>query len=179
MALLNALQDPATGAARIGEARFESATFEHSAWFLFATFEGNAGFEAATFVEADRFGPLVCAGQVGLSGAVFGGPVTLSFVARRLECRRTRWSSTAEIRLRYATVDFAHAVFEYPLTVAAEPDPFVLIDGRQLPEEPFASSSDPGVRVASLRGVDAAHLVLADLGLSRCLFAGTVHLGPV
>jgi hypothetical protein len=111
-----------------------------------------------------------------LSGAKFGGPVTLSFAARRLECRRTRWSSTAEIRLRYATVDFAHAVFEYPLTIAAEPDPFVLTDGRQLVEDPFPRLSDPEVRVASLRGVDAAHLVLVDVDLSECLFAGTVHL---
>jgi hypothetical protein len=141
-----------------------------------ATFEGGAVFGSATFVEAGWFGPLVCAGRVVLSGAVFGGPVTLSFAARRLECRRTRWSSTAEIRLRYATVDFAHAVFEYPLTITAEPDPFMLTDGRQLAEDPFPSAPDPGVRVASLRGVDAAHLVLADLDLSGCLFAGTVHL---
>lgn len=32
------------------------------------------------------------------------------------------------------------------------------------------------MRLASLRGVDAAHLVLADVDLSGCLFAGTVHL---
>ncbi|MGW3312040.1 pentapeptide repeat-containing protein [Streptomyces sp. NPDC001073] len=168
-------------------ATFESATFENTAWFGSATFggttwfgsatfDGDAGFESATFENADQFGPFVCAGRVSLSGAVFGGPVTLSFAARRLECRRTRWSSTAEIRLRYATVDFAHAVVEYPLTVAAEPDPFVLPNGRQLPEDTFASEPDPGVRMTSLRGVDAAHLVLADLDLSVCLFAGTVHL---
>ncbi|WP_415940316.1 hypothetical protein [Streptomyces sp. 039-1] len=30
--------------------------------------------------------------------------------------------------------------------------------------------------MASLRGVDAAHLVLADVDLSECLFTGTVHL---
>ncbi|MGA5120950.1 hypothetical protein [Streptomyces pseudogriseolus] len=58
---------------------------------------------------------------------------------RHLECRRTRWSSTAEIRLRYATVDFAHAVFEHPLTIAAEPDPFVLTNGRPLAEDLFPS----------------------------------------
>ncbi|MGW7055596.1 pentapeptide repeat-containing protein [Streptomyces sp. NPDC054888] len=159
-----------------GDARFWFVTFEGDAWFESATFERDAVFESATFISADQFGPLVCAGRVALSSAVFGGPVTLSFVARRLECRRTRWSSTAEIRLRYATVDFAHAVFEYPLTIAAEPDPFVLTDGRQLAEDPVPSASDPGARVASLRGVDAAHLVLADLDLSGCLFAGTVHL---
>jgi hypothetical protein len=111
-----------------------------------------------------------------LSGAKFGGPVTLSFATRRLECRRTRWSSTAEIHLRYATVDFAHAVFEYPLTIAAEADPFLRANGRQLVDDPFSSAPDSGVRVASLRGVDAAHLVLADVDLSGCLFAGTVHL---
>ncbi|MGA5198710.1 pentapeptide repeat-containing protein [Streptomyces exfoliatus] len=165
-----------TSATFQGTAGFDSATFQGTAGFDSATFEGDAWFESATFAEADRVGPLVCAGRVVLSSAVFGGPVTLSFAARRLECRRTRWSSTAEIRLRYATVDFAHAVFEYPLTIAAEPDPFLRADGRQLIDDPFSGTPDPGVRVESLRGVDAAHLVLADLDLSGCLFVGTVHL---
>ncbi|MFC8851529.1 pentapeptide repeat-containing protein [Streptomyces sp. NPDC057144] len=159
-----------------GDVGFESATFDGDVGFESATFKRDAGFESATFVKADQFGPLVCAGRVVLSGAAFGGPVTLSFAARRLECRRTRWSSTADVRLRYAQVDFAHAVFEYPLTIAAEPEPFVLTDGRQLTEDLFPSAYDPGVRVASLRGVDAAHLVLADLDLWECLFAGAVHL---
>ncbi|MGA5492560.1 pentapeptide repeat-containing protein [Streptomyces pseudogriseolus] len=159
-----------------GDAGFGSATFNGDARFASATFNGDARFASATFVKADQFGPLVCAGQLVLSGAMFGSPVTLSFAARHLECRRARWSSTAEIRLRYATVDFAHAVFEYPLTIAAELDPFVLNDGRPLAEDLFPSAYDPGVRVASLRGVDAAHLVLADLDLWECLFTGTVHL---
>ncbi|WP_406165286.1 pentapeptide repeat-containing protein [Streptomyces canus] len=122
-ALLDALRDPATGHPRLGSAWFEAATFERDAgfesatfkgdaWFRAATFERVALFESATFECADRLGPLVCVGRVNLSGAVFGAPVTLSIAARRLECRRTRWSSTAEVRLRYATVDFSHAVFE-------------------------------------------------------------------
>ncbi|MEU5757106.1 pentapeptide repeat-containing protein [Streptomyces sp. NPDC047829] len=161
------------------DAWFDSVTFEGATWFDSVIFEGEAGFDAATFVKADQFGPLICAGQVTLSRAVFGGPVTLSLAARRLECRRTRWNSTAEIRLRQATVNFAHAVFEYPLTIAAEPDPFLLTNGRQLEEEHFPGAPDSGVRVVSLRGVDAAHLVLADLDLSGCLFAGTVHLDQI
>ncbi|MDX2762385.1 pentapeptide repeat-containing protein [Streptomyces europaeiscabiei] len=159
-----------------GDARFEAATLEGNAVFEAATFEGDAVFRSATFERAARVGPLVCSGQVVLSGAVFGGPVTLSFAARRLECRRTRWSSTAEVRLRYTTVDFTRAVFEYPLTIAADPDPFVLAGGRHLTEDLFASAPGPEVRLASLRGVDAAHLVLSDVDLSGCLFAGTVHL---
>ncbi len=157
-------------------AEFESATFTGLARFESATFKGDAGFESATFVEADSLGPFVCAGRVVLSGAKFGSPVTLSFATRRLECRRTRWSSTAEIRLRYATVDVAHAVFEYPVTIAAEAQPFVRANGEQLAGDPFPGEPDAGVRLASLRGVDAAHLVLADVDLSGCLIAGTVHL---
>ncbi|MYR16463.1 hypothetical protein GTY62_38890 [Streptomyces sp. SID724] len=170
-----------------GEAWFDSATFEREAQFVSvafkrravfgsATFERDALFASATFESEAQFGPLICAGRMMLSEAVFVGPVILSFAARHLVCRRTRWSATAEIRLRYATVDFAHAVFEYPLTIAAEPDPFVLTDGSELAETAFAGAPGPGVRVASLRGVDAAHLVLADVDLSGCLFAGTVHL---
>ncbi|MEU1536232.1 pentapeptide repeat-containing protein [Streptomyces fagopyri] len=160
----------------IGDARYGAATFKGKAQFESATFNGNAEFDSADFENAATVGPLVCAGEIGLSGATFGGPVTLSFAARRLECRRTRWSATGEIRLRYGTVDFAHAVFEYPLTIAAEPDPFTLTNGRQLAETALTPGVDPAVRLASLRGVDAAHLVLADVDLSRCLFAGTVHL---
>lgn len=159
-----------------GDAWFDSATFEAHTEFVSAAFGSDAVFDSATFVTAARFGPLVCAGRIVLSGAVFGNPVTLQFATRRLECRRTRWSATAEIRLRYATADFAHAVFEYPLTIAAEPDPLVLTNSSELPETAFAGAPGPGVRVASLRGVDAAHLVLADVDLSGCLFTGTVHL---
>lgn len=159
-----------------GNAGFDETTFKHDVWFNGAVFKSHAGFVRAKFVEADRFGPLVCADLMELSGATFGGPVTLEFAARRLVCRRTRWTGTAEIRLRYTTVDFAHAVFEYPLAIAAEPDPFVLTDGSELAEAELAGASGPDVRLVSLRGVDAAHLVLADVDLSPCLFTGTVHL---
>ncbi|MER5227577.1 pentapeptide repeat-containing protein [Streptomyces flaveus] len=170
-----------------GVAGFGAATFQRDAWFGAATFQRDTVFESATFERDARFeqavfersvslGPLVCAGRAMLSGAMFRGPVTLSFAARRLECRRTHWSSTAELRLRYATVDFAHAVFEYPLTIAAEAEPFVLPDGRPVAEQAVAGAPDATVRIASLRGVDAAHLVLADVDLSGCLFTGTVHL---
>ncbi|MFJ9690440.1 pentapeptide repeat-containing protein, partial [Streptomyces bacillaris] len=159
-----------------GDAVFTSATFEGDAAFDSATFQSDAGFVSATFERAARLGPLVCAGRVVLSGATFGCPVTLEFAARRLACHRTRWAATAEIRLRYTTVDLSHAVFEYPLTIAAEPDPFVLTGGSVLAEDVLAGEPGPEVRVASLRGVDAAHLVLADVDLSPCLFTGTVHL---
>ncbi|MGW1362944.1 pentapeptide repeat-containing protein [Streptomyces chartreusis] len=157
-------------------ARFQEATFRGDADFEAAAIHGDAGFVKTVFERAAALGPLTCGGRVQLSGAEFGGPATLSFAAGALECRRTRWSSTAEVRLRYATADFAHAVFEYPLTIAAEADLFVLPDGQPVTEQELAHLPDSTVRLASLRGVDAAHLVLSDIDLSRCLFAGTVHL---
>ncbi|WP_437112094.1 pentapeptide repeat-containing protein [Streptomyces sp. enrichment culture] len=162
-----------------GNTSFDSATFQGNTSFDSATFQGDAGFHSTVFERWLSLGPLVCAGRVSLSGAVFNGPATLSFAARRLECRRTRWLSTAEVRLRYTSVDFAHAVFEYPLTIATEADPFVLSNGEPLQEEVFTHAPDAAVRIASLRGVDAAHLVLADVDLSACLFTGTVHLDQV
>ncbi|WP_251022464.1 pentapeptide repeat-containing protein [Streptomyces sp. ISL-10] len=131
-----------------GNAQFGAAIFQDSTRFESATFESDARFEQAVFERSVTLGPLVCAGRVKLSGAVFSGPVTLSFAARRLDCRRTRWSSTAELRLRYATVDFAHAVFEYPLTIAAEDNPFVLPDGRPVAEQALAESPAAAVRLA-------------------------------
>ncbi|MFC8075473.1 pentapeptide repeat-containing protein [Streptomyces sp. NPDC057307] len=158
------------------DAVFRAATFKDAVRFGAATFERDAVFVRAAFEGTVLLGPFVCVGRVQLSEAVFSGPATLWFAARRLKCRRTRWSSTAELRLRYTTVDFAHAVFEYPLTIAAEADPFVLPDGRRVEDRPLFRTPDPAVRLASLRGVDAAHLVLSDVDLSQCLFTGTVHL---
>ncbi|WP_421110860.1 pentapeptide repeat-containing protein [Streptomyces sp. NEAU-S77] len=162
-----------------GHASFAWVTFQGSAQFRAAAFEGDAQFGGATFERLVTLGPLVCSGRFVLSEATFSGPANLSFATRRLECLRTRWSSTAELRLRYATVDFTHAVFEYPLTIAAAADSFVLPDGRPVEEQVLADAPDAVVRMASLRGVDAAHLVLADVDLSGCLFAGTVHLDQV
>ncbi|MEU4358697.1 pentapeptide repeat-containing protein [Streptomyces virginiae] len=151
-------------------AHFGLATFQSVGWFKKATIDGNASFEGATFEQSARFGPLLCKGTVTLSEAVFNGPANLELATRHLVCERTRWLSTAELRLRYATVDFALAVFERPLTIAAAAAPFVRTS-RQSP--------DATVRVISLRGVDAAHLVLADVDLSGCRLTGTVNLDQV
>ncbi|MFF7566679.1 pentapeptide repeat-containing protein [Streptomyces pseudovenezuelae] len=162
-----------------GDALFKSATFGDDAWFASATFQSDARFEFAVFERTAALGPLVCAGTMMLSMAMFRGPVTLMCATRQLRCKRTRWSSTAELRVRFASVNFANAVFEYPLTIAAEPAPFVLPSGEPVAEQELADLSDVGVRLVSLRGVDAAHLVLADVDLSQCLFVGTVHLDQI
>ncbi|KNE80415.1 MULTISPECIES: pentapeptide repeat-containing protein [Streptomyces] len=168
-----------------GDAQFVGATFAAGAWFagaaftgdarfVGATFTNNACFERARFAEVARLGPLVCGDTVALDGALFGEPVTVEMAARVVTCDRTQWASTATLRLRYAELDLSDAVLEYPLTVTAHPRPFARPRGGLL-ETPL-SGSDPSVRLTSVGGVDAAHLVLNDIDLSTCRFAGAVHL---
>ncbi|MFM9697854.1 pentapeptide repeat-containing protein [Streptomyces europaeiscabiei] len=173
-----------------GDALFRRATFTGQARFDGVTFTGDTRFEAATFISGPRgggawfcrtrfettpdLGPLACDTAVYLDDAVFGAPVTVKIVAGELSLRRTRWTSTAALRLRYAEVDLTGAVLECPISLAPEPAPFPGGE-RFLPEEMLANR-DAKVRVRDISGVDAAHLALADVDLSECRFAGAVHL---
>ncbi|MEV7526180.1 pentapeptide repeat-containing protein [Streptomyces sp. NPDC091371] len=166
-----------------GDARFDEAQFSKAAGFNGAQFSMKAefnrsqfGFSAhfihARFAVLSQFGPVACARAVFLDSAVFEAPVTLEIAAREVTCVRTRWESTASMRLRYATVDLSHAVLSSPVAVTAHPTPFRAIT--TVDESLLAGPA--GVRVASVQGVDAAHLVLTDVDLANCLFTGSFHL---
>jgi len=161
------------------EARFEAeATFDGAAIggdlsFSQARLEAGVSFRRAVFRRTARLGPLVCPGTVDFSGAVFEAAVTLEAAAREVLCRQTRWASTATLRLRYAGVDLSDAVLEFPVTVAGRTRPFVTPEGETITEPGLTAAR---VRVASVKGVDAAHLVMADVDLTGCLFVETVHL---
>ncbi|AJT68662.3 hypothetical protein T261_7060 [Streptomyces lydicus] len=158
-----------------GRAGFENAMFTERAFFGGATFAGATRFFSATFEAAPQLGPLVCKETLDLSGAVFIVPVTIEAAAAYLVCRRTRWASTGSLRLRYATVDLSDAVVEHPLRVTSHSCAPIGIRGRAL-DESLLTERDAGVRIISLSGIDATHLVLTDIDLAGCLFTGTVHL---
>ncbi|MFD3437139.1 pentapeptide repeat-containing protein [Streptomyces sp. NPDC058685] len=154
------------------DARFSGARFGGDARFLGATFHRDARFDKAIFERASAMGPFVCEGETVLSEAVFDVAVTIEAATGGLLCRRTRWASTAALRLRYAGVDLSDAVLEYPVSIAARSLPFAVI-GEEVAGHGL---TDPRVRVHSLHGVDAAHLVLTDVDLTDCRFSGAVHL---
>ncbi|WP_442816778.1 pentapeptide repeat-containing protein [Streptomyces sp. NBC_01304] len=157
-------------------ARFYGAQFSGDAVFDGAQFSSDARFDGAQFDIASQLGPLLCRGTLGLSAARFGSPLTLEAATARVDCQRTRFDSTAALRLRYATVDLSDAVLEHPLTITVKTAPFTSINtGEALPEGELVGS-DPAVRMASLRGADTAHLALHNVDLSGCLLSGTVHL---
>ncbi|WP_392667659.1 pentapeptide repeat-containing protein [Streptomyces sp. LN785] len=172
------------GAQFSGTASFEGAQFSDTALFAGAQFSGiarfrevqfcgDAGFAGAHFMVASWWGPVVCAGTLYLSGAVFGAPVTMEIAAREVRCVRARWESTATVRLRYAMADLSYVVLAAPVAVTAHPAPFTLSGGGVVDESML---SGPEVRVTSVQGVDAALLVLTDTDLSDCLFSGAFHL---
>ncbi|HEY5836448.1 pentapeptide repeat-containing protein [Streptomyces sp.] len=149
-----------------------------------ANFGGDVKFTESVFATAPSLGPLACEGTVDLSGAVFEAATTLEVAARRLVCVRTRWASTATLRLRYATVDLADALVTSPTAVTAHPAPFRTTFGGTMGiggplDETVLRGGDPGVLIASLQGVDAGQLVLTDTDLSQCLFAGAFHLDQI
>ncbi|MFP8885466.1 pentapeptide repeat-containing protein [Streptomyces mangrovi] len=155
-----------------GHLSFHDTRVGGRAWFTGTVIGGDARFAGMLFEHTTKLGPLVCAGTLDLSEAVFGTAVTVEAAAKAVRCRRTRWTSTATLRLRYAEVDLSDAVLEYPVGVAAHARPFAAHRSKV----PEPGLTDPRVSVVSLRGVDAAHLMLTGTDLTDCLFAGTVHL---
>ncbi|MDT0310027.1 pentapeptide repeat-containing protein [Streptomyces sp. DSM 44917] len=165
-------------AARFGAAgTFSGAAFQGRAPFDGATFVGSATFDEARFHTAPELGPFTCGGETRLDGAVFDVPVTIEIAGGRVVCRRTRWENTATLRLRRASIDLRDAVLNAPVAVIAHPTPFEQ-GGRPLSEELLAGE-DPGVRVLSVSGVDAAMLVLAGTDVSECVFGGAFHLDQI
>ncbi|MFI9319929.1 pentapeptide repeat-containing protein [Kitasatospora aureofaciens] len=161
-----------------GDAQFGQATFTRDAAFVEATFTGNALFSSARFESSPSFGPLACQGRVDVSGATFETPVTMDIAARELHCVRTQWNATATLRLRDASVDLSDAVLSARVTITTHPTSFRKLADVTGDEAALTHLNAGGrVRVTSLRGVDVAYLVLTDVNLTECRFAGAAfHL---
>ncbi|MFC9534482.1 pentapeptide repeat-containing protein [Streptomyces sp. NPDC056975] len=163
-----------------GNAAFDGAQFLGSVGFQGAHVLGCAWFDGARFESASRLGPLVCEEAVDLSGVIFAAPVVIEAATRRMWCTQTEWAAKATLRLRYATVDLTDAVLAHPFSIIAQTGPFTDRTGTERTEEGLEESalagSDTRVRVASLRGVDAAHVVLHNVDLTLCRLSGAVHL---
>lgn len=175
-ALLTSLRSPASGVTLLGHARFDAAFFPEDAVFDGVVFASEvsfrdtyvsqrASFQRAVFETAPTFGPLR-AKWLDLSSAVFGAAVVVEVVAETVVCDRTRWESTATLRLRGGGLSLRGAVLSHPMAVLTYP-----VEVVPPPESPLSD-----LAVESLSGVDAAHLVLTNVDLSWCEFAGAFHL---
>lgn len=145
-----------------GNAWFGGVRFGGRAWFQDARFERDASFTRAVFAGAWT-GPLTCARELSLAEAAFEGPLHLTLSATRLDAARASFGGTSSLRVRGATVNLAQAHLTHPCSLATD---------RSGP----GHARDETVAVTSLRGVDAALLLLSDVDLRRCAFSGAHHL---
>ncbi|MFF4978285.1 pentapeptide repeat-containing protein [Streptomyces sp. NPDC001083] len=159
----------------VADALFDEAQFSGQTSFGGVQFHDNARFQLARFAETSLFGPFVCENVVALWGTVFEAPVTLEIAAHEVQFIRTRWESTATVRLRHATADLSQAVLSAPVAIVTHHSHFTTPTA-QVVDETHLAHLPVGARLSSMQGVDAAHLVLTDLDLSDCLFSGAFHL---
>jgi uncharacterized protein YjbI with pentapeptide repeats len=178
------------GSAKFGRAQFSrrvyrsvnfsDAQFADDADFAGAQFSPSAQFTNSRFEKATSLGPLA-AGDVEFQRAVFVCPVVLEAAAVTVACNDVTWETGVTMRLRYAQVDLEGATFTEPSFVVGADQPFVLPDSGRVDEGEVIKnvqaarpiSDDSWVPVlSSLRGVDAFHLSVTDVDLSRCRFAG-------
>ncbi|NSC24038.1 pentapeptide repeat-containing protein [Streptomyces albus subsp. chlorinus] len=152
------------------EVFLDRARFEAEVWLDNARVEGVLRLRHAVFAAPVFLGPLVCSDTVDLTGAVFEGAARFRIAAPLVRCVNARFDGPASFQLRYARLALEGAHLQQPSTVmtshhfAAPPEH---VPARQRPVT---------VSVMSLREVDASMLLLSDVDLSGCLFAGTHHL---
>ncbi|WP_344547420.1 pentapeptide repeat-containing protein [Actinomadura fulvescens] len=189
------------GATFTDNANFEGATFTKDTSFSGATFTRHAIFHGATFTQDADFGGVTSTGEVyfgdgtvegrlllrtcavqGLvwAGARISGELVVEAAVARVDLSGVRASGRVGLRLRGARVDLSGAVFTGPVTVHGLQTAIGGVDEitiRWDGAEPGGTT--PRVKVVSLHDADAERLVLTDVDLSECRFAGMQQLEKI
>src|SRR5215212_4945182 len=188
------------GDAHFPEAEFRSADFSEAifgraAHFPGVTVDGDARFREASLKEAFVIGPMLVRGALVLDGASFSG-IEIRASADRLVCQRTRFHGPANLRIRWAEGALDGAVFESAsLLGSSEAFDALHKHERDQPKHPLldrlnevgklerewrndcsSSGSEEQPRLISLRGGNVRNLVVSDVNLGACLFAGAANL---
>jgi uncharacterized protein YjbI with pentapeptide repeats len=178
------------------EAHFTEAQFGDEAHFTEAQFGNGAVFSGATFDNWALFGPLLVLGSLALEQTTFANRPSIEIAAGYVSCIGIRLPEGANtFRLRWAEVDFGETDFAKPTIVSWLPTtalgkwngiPFSDIEQALFrlftlfayfffaTDAIDARQSRP--RVVSLRRANVSNLVLTDVDLSACRFAGAHNL---
>ncbi|WP_262418175.1 pentapeptide repeat-containing protein [Streptomyces sp. SP2-10] len=151
-----------------GGVNFHDTTFSDAA-FNGMVVNGTATFVGSRFSGDARIEHVTCRQVLALSNAKFAGPTRIDAAAERVMCHRTRWDATASLALRYAYLDLTGAIITQPFAVSVSPF-------ARPAETAWFRGSSPDVRVVSLAGTDATHVLLTDMDLTDCHFTGAAHL---
>ncbi len=150
-------------------ARFRGVRFEDRVTFAGAEVADHLRLEGAHFESDARLGPLI-ADVVELGGARFVDHLEIVAEARLVRAKRTRFEGVAVIRLHAATLVLEGATFGASASLA----------GMDQPLFPTRQDLFHHVRtwpaLASLRDSDVGDLVITDVDLAWCQFAGARRL---
>jgi hypothetical protein len=152
-----------------GHARFGGVRFEDRATFAGAEVAGHLRLDNAHFESDARLGPLI-ADVVELGGARFVDHSEILAEARLVRARRTRFAGVAVIRLHAATLVMEAANFGASGSLAGTDQP--LFPDRQ----DVFDHERTWPALVSLRDSDVGNLVITDVDLAWCQFAGARRL---
>lgn len=182
-----------------GNASFDGAKFEQSVGFANCDFYGGvtfrgaefhdlltlgrpmfgrgASFELASFADPVVLGPVYGLGSLGFDRATFAGSVTVDADVPEISFVGTRFGGATTLRLQSANVWLDAATLADTVTVvSAEIPPHPTHENLHSPHSEALIGT---TSIGSLRGVDAAKLVLSGVDLSRCRFAGAYNLDRI
>jgi hypothetical protein len=161
-----------------GEAFFIGAAFKREAIFVLNQWNETT-FKKASFARSPEFELNVADGTINLDDITFNQPVRLQVVTERLSCQRTRFLAGGHLHVERAEITLADADFPAPLIIARHTRSIPwLIEHAARPisdQRPMWSLPKPPSLV-SVQRADVAGLVLADIDLGECHFAGAHRL---
>ncbi|MFE9766720.1 pentapeptide repeat-containing protein [Streptomyces sp. NPDC005808] len=154
---------------------FTEVKFESEVSFSGAVCKGSISFKYSQFSDL-LHGPL-SAKDVNLGYASFDRSVRFEVSSKNLGLSRATFSAAAAFSARFSTVDLTDVHLSSPLTISSYHSEFTVGD---LPvPDPELGDLDPLSKVTRLAGVDAKLLVLSDVDLAKCSFAGAYHLDQI
>ncbi|MYS69587.1 pentapeptide repeat-containing protein [Streptomyces sp. SID5926] len=164
------------GAIFDGSARAYFRGTKFDAWnFQGVQFGSRVKFNTAQFTSThpqrlEIFG----LGSVIFDRAQFAGPMTVAISAREVSFSGARFDGPVTMHLHYADADLSEMQLSFPTSIASV---------QSLPRQPTqlearlaANGRRPRASLMSLSGVDASLLMLRDIDLGRCRFAGAHRL---
>ena len=146
-----------------GGATFDGASFESGATFDWLSFEGNASFAGATFNGDVSVLHLTVGGSLNLDQVRFSSLIRIDTDASALTCRRGRFPGGVRFDVRRAVIRLDDTDLSVPSLLTGPPA-----------SDPAGLTAQP--KLLSLQGANVAGLVLGNVDLTGCRFAGAHNL---
>jgi hypothetical protein len=154
---------------------FGGAQFESRAMFDRASFRADSSFEGAVFERARTFGfaTMTFDATLRLDRAVFEAPLRLWVSGGQLSCEGTQFLGRTSMGLSKLELTLADAEFAQPSVIEG------MIGAAALPDanaEDLRRGQEAKPRLMSLVRANVGNLVLAEVDLRHCKFAGAHNL---